>query len=326
VETRKYNLKQLIVNLTAQIPDISAVSIFGSRAYRTGSTRSDCDLLIEHDPSKNVRSSDLRAFATEYCTALDFFIVNGGRATSCSNDSFVYAHSTDELKQKLDAKQVWSKSSDFSISPFDSPDNWVFETRSFVEFGHTVMPDEHISVISWSSILKRAENSGLPITPYIGDSIDKAAAFISDVAKKMILRKEDLCQRGVAKTGWTVNLSSEYDCQNLFYTVLKAWIGNVGREEVTIRYDNQDKIADFNLFDSQLIVEMKFIDSDQKKREVVKTLSGLTDFYKRNSNIKVLLFLVYVKEGIAIDRARWEADYTHVTSATKVITWVIAVP
>jgi len=120
--------------------------------------------------------------------------------------------------------------------------------------------------------------------------------------------------------------TSEYDCQNLFYTVVKPWIGNIGREEVTIRYDDQDKVADFNLFDNQLIIEMKFIDSDQKKREVVKTLSGLADFYKRNGNIKVLLFLVYVKSGISVDGERWEVDYTSVTSTPRVVTWVMQVP
>jgi hypothetical protein len=107
---------------------------------------------------------------------------------------------------------------------------------------------------------------------------------------------------------------------------VKPWIGNIGREEVTIRYDDQDKVADFNLFDNQLIIEMKFIDSDQKKREVVKTLSGLADFYKRNGNIKVLLFLVYVKSGISVDGERWEVDYTSVTSTPRVVTWVMQVP
>jgi hypothetical protein len=325
METKVYNLKQLIELLLLRESAIEQIHLFGSRGYRTGSTRSDCDLLIEFDQTKNLKSSDLRDFATVNCPALDFFLVTGGRATSCSNDSFVFAHSADELKSRLDAKLLWNKQTGFSASPFDD-DNWVFETRSFVEFGHTALPDGHISELTWNSKLKRAEQNFLPTNPYIGDTIEKAAALISDVARKMIIPRSELCPKGNAKAGWTVRLESEYDCQNLFFTVLRPWIGRIGREEATIKFDGQDKVADFNLFDDQLIIEMKFIDSDQKKREVVKTLAGLSAFYSRNSNIRVLLMLIFVKHGIAVDGNRWEADFTHVTNSPMVITWVISIP
>jgi hypothetical protein len=275
-------------------PILEKISIFGSRAYGTGSTRSDCDLLIEFDQAQNLKTSDLRDFTLEKCPALDFFVAIGGRATSCSNDSYVYAGSVEELKTRLDAKLIWSRADGFANSPFDAV-SWVFETNQFSDYIPTSLPDAHISERSWQAIIKRAEQNNLPTLPYIGDSVDLASAILADVAKKMILNKADLCQRGKAVDGWTVALNSEYDCQNLFYTVIKPWIGSVGREEVTISYDGQDKKADFHLFGNRLIIEMKFIESNKKKQEVIKTLDGLSKFYKTNANIRILLMLIFVK-------------------------------
>jgi hypothetical protein len=238
------------------------------------------------------------------------------------NDSFVYADSFDELAKRLDAVLLWDKTAGFRSIPID----WVFETSAFVDFVPTCLPNASVNELSWQTIVKRAEQSGLPSYPYIGDTIDKATAMITEVAKRMILLPSDLGQRGAAKNGWTVDLKSEYDCQNLFYMVVKPWIPSVGREEVTIRYDDQDKIADFNLFDSKLIIEMKFIDSDAKKREVVKTLDGLSRFYAKNANIRVLLLLIFVKSGVDVDATRWASDYTFFKNAPRVITHVISVP
>lgn len=142
----------------------------------------------------------------------------------------------------------------------------------------------------------------------------------------MILRRSDLSQSGAAGAGWTVNLHSEYDCQNLFYTVMRAWIGAVGREEITVKFDGQSKVADFNLFNSQLIVEMKFVDNDQKKREVVKTLAGLSGFYSQHANIKSLLFLIYVKNHVSLDVDRWESEYTFEAKLPKILTRAIVLP
>jgi REase_DpnII-MboI len=162
--------------------------------------------------------------------------------------------------------------------------------------------------------------------PYIGDTIDKATAMIIDIAKKMALKPSEVGGNGAARNGWTVNLKSEYDCQNLFFTVVKPWISNIAKEEVTVVFDDQEKSADFSFFNSKLIIEMKFIDSDNKKREVVKTLEGLTDFYKRHTNVNILLMLIFVKEGVAINVGKWEADFTYYSNSPKVITHVIYVP
>ena len=140
------------------------------------------------------------------------------------------------------------------------------------------------------------------------------------------MQAEDLGQRGGAKAGWTVNLSSEYDCQNLFFITVKPWLGSLGREEVEIVYDGQKKVSDFNAFKNQLIIEMKYVHDANSKREVVKDLKGLQDFYLRNINVKVLLFVIYYKEAADIDAARWEAEFSHNQEGCRVVTSLIKIP
>lgn len=317
-----YNLKQLLTLLVQEQPEIQELYMFGSRAYGTQSLRSDCDILVRPSDRSHLKSGEFRDFALKHCRALDFFIVEGGRAVSCMNDSFVRATIFEELINRLDAVCLWDAEEGFSELAVP----WVFQVGAAVDFAATVLPDSNVGELSWQYLVKRAEEIGLPVRPYIGDTIDKAAAMLTEVAKATVLRPTDLGPRGAARDGWTVNLKSEYDCQNLFYTVVKPWLRSVGCEEVTIIYDDQKKKADFNLFDSQIVIEMKFIDSHEKKAEVVKTLDGLSRFYKRNGNIRVLLNLVYVKAGIDIDIYRWEKDYSFYTHSPRVLTQVIVVP
>ena len=325
-EVTKYDLKTLLSTLFENQPAIREVYLFGSRAYRTDSLRSDCDLIVRSDENSNVRSSDLRNFAIQECPALDFFIAEGGRAISCMNDSFVKAGSFCELVSKLDATLLWSKKAGFTEFEFGSKAGWVFCTSADVVHVPTVLPSDYISESSWQSLKKKTEQRGLPIQPFIGDTIDEATAQITDVAQKMVFSPCDLGQKGQAKDGWTANLSNEYDCQNLFYTVVKPWLPQLGREEVEVIYDTQKKISDFSLFEGKLIIELKYIDSDSKKREVVKTLDGLSRFYSKNTNASCLLFLIYVASSVSLDDSKWEADYSFAKTMPRVITKVIRLP
>jgi len=46
-DTNEYDLKALLGKLVEEQPNIEVVYLFGSRAYQTGSPRSDCDLLVK---------------------------------------------------------------------------------------------------------------------------------------------------------------------------------------------------------------------------------------------------------------------------------------
>jgi hypothetical protein len=113
--------------------------------------------------------------------------------------------------------------------------------------------------------------------------------------------------------------------QNLFFPVVKPWLPGLGREEVVIRFDNQEKLADFSLFEGRLVIEMKFIDSPGKKAEV-RTLDALSRFYARNASVGCFLFIIFVKHDITLDDARWEADYSFQATAPQVVTIVVRTP
>jgi hypothetical protein len=322
----RYDLKKLLAELLKQQPGIVAVYLFGSRAYNTGSRRSDCDLLLQVARNAGTKSSDLRNFSITQCPALDFFLCAEARATSCSNDSFVYAASFPELTKKLDAILLWDKTGSFADFAFPDTGNWEFETADIAHFAMTSLPDAYIGEQSWQAKIRAVEAQGLPVRPYVGDTLLKAVTSVAEVARRMVFNQSDLGPRGSARAGWTVNLRSEYDCQNLVFTVVKPWFPDLVREEVAISFDGQQKHSDFSLFRGKLIIEMKFIDSNAKKSEVVKTLDGLAMFYKRNANVGCLLMIVFVKAGISIDPMKWEHDYSHKNATTPVLTIVVTVP
>lgn len=326
-KSTEYNLNVLLQQLVAEQAGVEEIYLFGSRAYGTGSMRSDCDLLVRPKIGKNVKSSDLRDFSITYCAALDFFLAEGGTARSCANDSYVYAESFEKLASRLDAVKLWSRTEGFCDFAFHESGSWSFKTAESANFAMTVLPDEYLVEQAWLEKIRDVEKAGLPARPYLGDTLGKATTFIQEVTRRMVFQQNQLGQKGQAKNGWTVNLQNEYDCQNLFYTVIKPWLPALGREEVAIYFDDQKKISDFSLFEGKLIIEMKFIDSAVSKAAVAKSLEGLGKFYSRNANVGILLIIIFVKSGkIDVDEARWEADFTHIHKAPSVITMVVKVP
>ncbi len=71
---------------------------------------------------------------------------------------------------------------------------------------------------------------------------------------------------------------------------------------------------------------MKFIETESKKREVVKTLDGLKRFYIHNANVACLMMIIYAKDDVGIDRSKWEAEFSYTAVSPSVITIVVPVP
>lgn len=321
-----HNLKVLLERLTEQEGAITEVYLFGSRAYGTGSLRSDCDLLVRAEPDALIKASRLRDFALERCKALDLFLCTEARATSAANDSFVYSSDFESLVEKLDAVKLWTRSEGFMNFGFRDSGDWNFDVSKAVDFQMSILPGEYLADQAWLAKLAKVEAQRLPTRPFLGDNLTKVADQIVDVARRMIVEAEDLGQKGAAKVGWTVNLKSEYDCQNLFYTVVRPWLVSLEREQITIQFDGQKKISDFSLIEGGLIIEMKWIDKLGKKAEVVKTLDGLARFYASNANVRGLLFMIFVKSDVQIGAENWEDKYSFPHASPFVRTVVIKVP
>src|SRR5260370_18570777 len=146
------------------------------------------------------------------------------------------------------------------------------------------------------------------------------------VVRHMVMLSSALAPKGRAREGWTVQLSSECDFQNLFYSVVKPWLPGLGREEVAIVYDGQTKNADFNLMGSQIIVEMKHVKDTSTKAAIGKTLAGLADFYSKHSNVRVVLFFILVEASVRLADRKWEKDFSYTTQSPQVLTTVVRNP
>ncbi|GLO63895.1 hypothetical protein MACH09_44030 [Vibrio sp. MACH09] len=316
------DLRAIISVLFGQFNQIEAAYIFGSRRFESGSTRSDIDILLT--TSDHLKPSDLRDFTVKHCKSLDLFILENGKAVSVANESYVTAENNDALVTKLNAKLIYDRDNG-SSNYLDELASIQLDER-FEERGMTVMPNgpaEGLEVNALVKFFERAERNNLPVKPYLGADINEACDMVIDVIKRLESANESVTGYGAAKTGWTNNLSSEYDFQNLFWITVKPWLPSLAREEVAITYDGQEKKSDFSLFSSQVIFEFKYIKSDGDKRAVVKTLSGLGEFYKQHRNVGLVIFVIFVKKGIDIDKHRWEEGFSYISSSPSVKTVVV---
>lgn len=118
---KEYDLKKIISNFVQEFPSVSEIYIFGSRRYKTRSTRSDLDLLVYSEKKKI--TTKIRDFAFQECSYLDFFI-GKGIAISCANNSNVSSTSKKALLNELNVLPVWSRKKGFSNEDID----WKFET------------------------------------------------------------------------------------------------------------------------------------------------------------------------------------------------------
>jgi predicted nucleotidyltransferase len=316
-----FDLEAAIKALCGEFPAISNVYIFGSRRYHTRSSRSDIDILLES--TGPIKKSSLRDFILNTRTALDLFVLEEGKAESVANESYITAGSNKELITKLNAELLYSKgggSSEF----LESHKQQAIDRR--VVFKLTVLPStssEYYEVHALQKFFRVAQEHGLPARPYIGTSTEEASEFIIGVIRSMTQANKQVSGHGSAAKGWTVRLNSEYDFQSLFWITVKPWLPGLSREEVAITYDGKEKKSDFSLFASQLILEFKHIKDDGDARETAKTLAGLSDFYQKHTNVRVILFVILVDGGVSLDDAKWESDYSFSTHQPKVKTIVV---
>jgi predicted nucleotidyltransferase len=316
--TETFSLKKIVKQLTSEFPAIKDLYLFGSRAYKTRSPRSDIDILVV--ASKHIRPNELRQFSQRHCPALDLFLVDSDKAVSCMNESFVKGTSFNNMVRELDAIHFWSRAKGFHEVDID----WDFDIPLNIEYVYTSLSSDVPVPSKWAPSLDRyfgdLEKEGYPISPFVGDNLKEISKFLIILIKNMIAYSQKLNKKG---KGIIVELKNEYDFQNLFFLVIKPWLPQLAKEELTGKYDGQKKTADFSLCKNQIVIEMKHIKDSNTKAAIIKTLGGLREIYESNSGIKVIIFAILVNKDVALDDEKIEKDYSHVYGNTEVITQVI---
>ena len=312
-----YDLHNLVTQLRDSFPSVVGLLLFGSRRHRTRSLRSDLDILVQ--TTNHIRPVELRAFTENNCPVLDLFLVDGAKAVSVMNESFVQGTDFSDLTNRLQAIPFWSRAQGF----LDADIDWVFSVAEGVDHRTTVMTSGVPESFDWGRAAKKhfqaVESAGLPICPYLGYTPSGVCAWL----EKLIAQLPALRLPNSKGNGIQVAIHNEYDFQNLFYLVTKPWLSSLAREEVTVKYDGQDKKADFSLFGSQVVIEMKHIKDGNTKAAVLKSLAGLADFYTMHPNIRVLIFAVLVDPSVQLDDRRIEGDFTYLEHQPEVHTLVL---
>lgn len=104
-QRREVSLKERCADLVSLRSDIKAIWLFGSRQHRTGSIRSDIDLLLEIDGPPLSLDDVLKIRHIE--PYLDCFVMEGGRAHSFLTESFITAGTEADLMERLQAVLIW---------------------------------------------------------------------------------------------------------------------------------------------------------------------------------------------------------------------------
>lgn len=305
-----WDLQEIVSKICLNHPEITQIFLFGSRAYKTHSYRSDIDLLAitEGDPIPDVLINEW--LHEEYPPVDLFCSYDSIVAKSVTNGSMIQYHKENKwgysnLLEQLDAKLLWDKngfSNDFS--------DWIQQTLNGINFQMSVVPSHAIPDFAETvdRALQSLEASG--IKPYYsGSTWTEISKSIIRLIEDGLRKPSKLARRARSFSFNGIKICNEYDFQNLILFLLKPLYPDVVPEPFMVEIDGNSKNADFALIGNKIVIEAKWVDDTSKKDTVVKTIGGLSNFYTQNPNIRSLIFLVLYKKG-NVDIDANALDYT----------------
>lgn len=178
--------------------------------------------------------------------------------------------------------------------------------------------------MSIEDLRRKLQNENLPIDPIIGETDVEVAKRLVRLAERISkFGVEEFPGKGSTRTSFVVKPSSEYDFQDLFWIASKPWVQSIDREQVEIVFDHQMKKSDFSINGSRFIIEMKFAKDKNSKRGIAKTLEGLAKFYSENSNVRILMFIIYASRAAEIDSTLWEGKFSRLAGRPRVLVKVV---
>lgn len=307
-----WNLRDIINSLIEKYSEINQIFLFGSRAYRTESYRSDIDLLaICKEP---IAIADINSWLHDEYPPVDLFLSTDSiTAYSVVNGSKIFYRSDNkkgfkDLIDQIDAISLWDLKDGFN----NSFDLWEMRTLIGTEFIMSVIPKNAIrdDVYIFDLFLKDLEYSG--IKPFFsGYNHKQITNSILDIIECGLTIPTEYSKKAKNFTFDKIKLKDEYDFQNFIHFLLRPIYKDIQTENVAIKLDGQEKRADLGLYNNKIIIETKWIDNKSKKSEVIKTLDGLANFYSENPNVRSIIFLVLYKKGFKLDEKLLEYRFSY---------------
>lgn len=303
----EWNLKEIIERIIKKHPKIQEIYLFGSRAYNTGSLRSDIDLLAFSDGNP-IPQSEINAWLPFAYPLVDLFWTYDKQiAQSAANGSAIRCREEyKDIIDQIDAIKLWDTQNGFMEF-----DRWNQVTLAEQNFKLSVIPTYSLQSAGQNihEALESLERSGIK-SYFAGSSWEEIGQSIVKIVETSLQKPTKFQRRAGSFSFDTIKLKNEYDFQNLIHLILRSLFPDIEGENMVITIDGNTKNADFGLAFNKLIIEAKHINSTSKKAEVIKTLEGLKSFYAENPNVKCLVFLILYEKTVEIDPAILEARFS----------------
>jgi hypothetical protein len=307
-DKRVWDLKEIILKIISKHPEIQGIYLFGSRRYETNSLRSDIDLLVYTQKAISYRL--ITDWLHDEYPPIDIFITTDMcNATSIINGSGVSCRDGYEsLVDQLDAIKLWG----IDIGYDGDFKSWNQTTDQEVNFRMTIIPSPLIPMDIYTTMNNSYEalrQSGIE-TYFMGATWTDIAISICNIIETAFKKPKNFSRKAKNFAFDKIKIKDEYDFQNFIHLLLRPIVMNIEPENVTIKIDGNDKNADFGISNNKIIIEAKHIKDTSSKSAVIKTIEGLASFYKCNSNVSALVFLVLYEESVELDEVILESTFS----------------
>ena len=292
---KKWNLKEIIYEIVNKHSEIKEIYLFGSRGYKTGSLRSDIDLLaIATEP---IVIPEINEWLHFMFPPVDLFVsCDKTSAVSITNGSCIKKRSEESLVEQLDGICLWKKGEEFN----DEFTEWEQKALSDIDFKMSILPWVATNPKTIEELIQKLENQGIK-TFYAGSTWKDIAVSIIKIIEMALKKPLKYSPKARSFSFDTIKLKTEYDFHNFIHILLRPLFPTIEPENITITIDGNEKRADFGIAQNKIIIEAKHITDTSSKSAVIKTLEGLKGFYSTNSNVKCLVFLVLYEPSVALD-------------------------
>lgn len=123
----------------------------------------------------------------------------------------------------------------------------------------------------------------------------------------------------------TVDVSDEYDVQDLLHSLLKLYFDDIRPEEWTPSYAGGSSRMDFLLKNEQLVVEVKKTRDNLRDRSIGEQLIVDIAKYKEHPDCRTLVCFIYDAEGLIANPTGLENDLNS-SSTDELSVWVHVFP
>lgn len=311
----EWDLKEIIERITEQHPKIQEMYLFGSRAYNTGSLRSDIDLLAFSDGNP-MPQPEINAWLRFEYPPVDLFWTYDKRiALSAANGSAIRCRETyKDVIEQIDAIKLWDAQNGFM-----GFDRWNQVTLAEQDFMMSVIPSYSLQNTGQNihEALESLDRSGIK-SYFAGSSWEEIGQSIVKIVETGLRKPTKFQKRAGSFSFDKIKLNNEYDFQNLIHLLLRSIFPDIECENMVIKIDGDTKNADFGLAFNKMVIEAKYIDSTSKKAAVIKTLEGLKSFYAENPNVKCLVFLILYEKAVELDPVILEARFSEEYASPRI--------